>query len=121
MEALTISHVMLGVTDMHRSLDFYRDTLGLTLRQQIPGFAFLECGGVTLALSEPVARASQQLVGASVVVFGVRNVKATYGDLHARGVSFLGEPFNVDGTNWGANFTDPDGHILSIFGPEGQA
>ena len=34
------------------------------------------------------------------------------------GVEFLREPSNVTGDSWAANFRDPDGHLLSIFGPE---
>ena len=36
-----------------------------------------------------------------------------------RGVTFLNEPRCVDGVSWAADFSDPDGHVLSIFGPEG--
>src|ERR1700674_5246020 len=52
-----IMNIMLGVRDLALSLAFYRDTLGLSVQQQIPGFAFLGGGGVTLALSEPLAKA----------------------------------------------------------------
>ncbi len=109
------------MTDLARSTAFYRDRLGLAVEREIPGFAFLAAGGVTLALSEPVGRARQPLAGAVVVVFGVRDVRASYAELVERGIAFDGPPFNMDGVNWGANFRDPDGHILSIFGPEGAA
>jgi catechol 2,3-dioxygenase-like lactoylglutathione lyase family enzyme len=52
-----IGVVMLGVKDLARSIEFYGTRLGLALQNQIPGFAFFDGGGVTLALSEPVARA----------------------------------------------------------------
>lgn len=38
-----------------------------------------------------------------------------------RGVVFLSEPMNVTGDSWAANFRDPDGHLLSVFGPERKA
>jgi len=34
------------------------------------------------------------------------------------GVCFTGELRNVTGARWAANCDDPDGHHLSIFGPE---
>ena len=41
--------------------------------------------------------------------------------LAARGVEFTHEPRNVTGPLWAANFNDPDGHKLSVFGPERKA
>ena len=110
--------MMLGVDDLTRSLAFYRDQLGLSVKSQIPGFAFLDGGGVMLCLSEPLAKSSSQKTGATEVVFQVTNVRAAYEALRNKGVPFFIEPRNVTGSMWAANFTDPDGHKLSIFGPE---
>lgn len=113
--------VMLGVTDLPRSVAFYRDTLGLQPQGEVPGeFAFFNGGGVMLALSVPHSKNRANLLGATEIVFGVDNVSAAYVALRARGVIFKNEPRVIDGTNWGANFTDPDGHWLSIFGPKGD-
>lgn len=113
--------IMLGATDLARSVAFYRDILGLPLQHQFEGFAFFDGGGVTLALSQPVARALGGKPGASQVVFSVEDVRAAHAALRAKGVVFSGEPFNATGTMWSANFTDPDGHQLSVFGPERKA
>jgi catechol 2,3-dioxygenase-like lactoylglutathione lyase family enzyme len=113
-----IGVVMIGTRDLARSLEFYRDRLGLTVQQQIPGFAFLDGGGVTLALSEPLARASEHMVGSTEVVFQVVGVHDAFAALQARGVTFMNEPRVVSPPMWAANFNDPDGHRLSIFGPE---
>ncbi len=71
-----IGYVMLGVRELPRSVAFYRDKLGLAIKFQIPGFAFLDGGGVTLALAEPLARNNPQLVGGTEVVFSVEDVTA---------------------------------------------
>jgi catechol 2,3-dioxygenase-like lactoylglutathione lyase family enzyme len=113
-----ISNVMLGVRDLARSVAFYRDTLGLALQRQLPGFGLLSGGGVTLVLSEPLAKNSPQVSGAAEIVFSVEDVRAAHLALGTRGVRFTHEPRNVNGTLWAANFDDPDGHHLSIFGPE---
>jgi catechol 2,3-dioxygenase-like lactoylglutathione lyase family enzyme len=114
--------VMLGVHDLARSLEFYRDKLGLTVKSEMRGFAFLEAGSVTLALSEPLARSlgtpEGSLAGAAELVFTVEGVREAYEALAARGVNFTHEPRVVAGTQWAANFDDPDGHKLSVFGPE---
>jgi catechol 2,3-dioxygenase-like lactoylglutathione lyase family enzyme len=119
MAQLKVSHVMLGVASREKSIPFYRDVLGLTLQFEHEGFAFFSGGGVTLAISEGLAQAYTNRVGATEVVFGVDDVRGTYEELRAKGVQFVNEPRQVTGPMYGANFKDPDGHGLSIFGPEG--
>jgi catechol 2,3-dioxygenase-like lactoylglutathione lyase family enzyme len=116
-----ISTVILGVRELSPAISFYRDRLGLAVQFEIPGFAFLNAGGVTLCLSEGLARAlggpAGQLGGASELVFAVDDVQIACDALTAKGVKFNIEPRIVTGTQWAANFDDPDGHKLSIFGP----
>jgi methylmalonyl-CoA/ethylmalonyl-CoA epimerase len=113
-----IGVIMLGVNDANRAVEFYRDKLGLAVTSAFEGFAFLGTSGATLVLSEALARASGSLVGATEVVFSVPDVRAGYEALRAKGVAFTIEPRQVSGPMWAANFRDPDGHGLSIFGPE---
>lgn len=114
-----IGVVMLGVSEMGRSLAFYRDKLGLGFKGQNEGFAFLDGGAVMLCLSEALGRIGDPIPGATEVVFSVGDVRGAHEALRARGVRFTHEPRTVAGPMWGANFNDPDGHKLSIFGPEG--
>ena len=116
---MKVSHVMLGVSEIERSVKFYRDQLGFSLQNRFESFAFFDAGTMTLALSGDIWNHAGKAPGAMQVVFGVENVKATYVALKAKGVEFMNEPRNVNGREWAANFRDPDGHLLSIFGPEG--
>ena len=111
-----LAHVMLGVTDLDVSRAFYCGALGLALQREAPGFLFLETGPVTLCLSEPHATLAEH-PGSTEVVFAVDHVHQTYQALRTNGVEFMREPFNVTGAQWAANFRDPDGHLLSVFGP----
>jgi lactoylglutathione lyase len=114
-----ISIVMLGTKDLARSIEFYRDRLGLEIRNQTPGFVFFNTGSIVLCLNEPLARvAGDAMNGATEIVFPVDHVRAGYEALQAKGVVFTHEPRNVYGQSWAANFKDPDGHQLSIFGNE---
>ena len=114
-----ISIIMLGTKDIAGSIEFYRSKLGLEVRNQIPGFAFLNAGPVTLCLSEALAKAAgDPVAGATEVVFSVEHVRAAHEALTANGVTFTNEPRNVTGPFWAANFNDPDGHKLSVFGNE---
>jgi catechol 2,3-dioxygenase-like lactoylglutathione lyase family enzyme len=113
-----IGLVMPGVESLARSIEFYRDRLGLNVKDEIPGPAFIDAGPVTLCLSEPLAKASGHITGATGVVFPVESLRKAHSALQTKQVGFLNEPRNVTGSSWAANFTDPDGHRLSIFGPE---
>lgn len=114
---LGVSVIMLGASDMKKSIAFYRDKVGLNLTSEIENFAFFDGGGTTLALSRAHAQASPSIIGATEIVFGVDGVKAEYERLLARGVTFQTKPHDINGKEWAASFTDPDGHLLSIFGP----
>ena len=113
-----IGVIMLGAADLARSVAFYRDKLGLSVKQEIPGFGFLDGGGVMLCLSQPLARATGRGPGATEIVFSVEDVRAAHEALRAKGVAFTQEPRVVSGPMWAATFEDPAGHGLSVFGPE---
>ena len=112
-----IGVLILGVRDMQKSLAFYRDTLGLPLRGAGGEFAFLDAGSITLALREARDLAPAQGDWPVEVVFSVDDIEAAYASLRSRGVTFRVEPRIVTGDQLAADFRDPDGHILSIFGP----
>lgn len=113
-----IGVIMLGATDLEKSILYYRDRLGLTLTMQFEGFAFFDASGLALVLTVALPKATGRGAGATEVVFSVEQVRVAYDALRAHGVEFFQEPRQISGPNWGANFYDPDGHILSIFGPE---
>jgi catechol 2,3-dioxygenase-like lactoylglutathione lyase family enzyme len=116
-----ITAVMLGVRDLSRALDFYKEKLGLNVIMHEPALALLQCGAVMLGLSRGHVNLAPQVAGATEVVFAVDNVRAAQKALAAQGVTFTDEPRQATPTDWVAHFKDPDGHLLSLFGPEGQA
>ena len=113
-----IGLIMLGVSDPEKSIAFYRDQLGMKLSMQFEGFAFFEAGGVTLVLSKGLTQATGKGAGATEVIFSVEHVRAAVDALRGQGIEFTHEPRVVSPGNWAANFRDPDGHLLSVFGPE---
>jgi len=114
-----ITAVMLGVRDLAQSVAFYKDKLGLKVIMQEPGLALLQAGAVMLGLNPGMGRSLPQLAGATEVVFQVDNVRAAHQSLTAKGITFVSEPHAVTPTSWAAHFRDVDGHLLSVFGPEG--
>ena len=113
--------VMLGVRDLEKSIGFYRDTLGLPLQFAAPEFAFLDGGGVSVGLRKAPNLASASDEGRTELVFYVDDIDAAQASLRSRGVRFRIEPRIVTGEKLAADFRDPDGHVLSIFGPRARA
>ena len=120
MEIGQIGAVMLGVRDLPQALAFYRDKLGLTVIMQEAQLALLRCGSVMLGLSRGHVHGAAHVAGATEVVFQVKNLRAAHRALTGRGVAFVTEPRQATPTDWVAHFRDAEGHLLSIFGPEGQ-
>jgi len=116
-----VSMVMLGVRNIEQSVSFYRDKLGIKVQMQFEGFAFLDTGTVRVILSEALAKNSANIAGATEVIFTVDDVRAATDALKQQGITFSHEPHQVNGPMWAANFPDPDGHLLTLFGPERKA
>jgi len=111
-----LSNIILSVSDLEKSLAFYRDILGMKINSTIPGeFAFLDGGGIVVALRE---RRKSVGPGLTEVVFEVVDIYAAYESLRTKGVVFSHPPTVVTESNGrqlvAADFRDPDGHILSI-------
>lgn len=113
-----ISSIVLGAGNLDQSLEFYTGKLGLKVRLREPQLAVLEAGSMSLVLSPGHLRLAPQAAGATEVVFQVEHVRAAKESLMQQGISFLTEPRQVTPSEWAAHFRDPDGHLLSIFGPE---
>jgi lactoylglutathione lyase len=118
---LRIGMLMLGVSDMARSLEFYRNVLQLPVQFSSGEFSFLAAGTVNLVLRHASGLPAPADDRRSEIVFQVEDVDATYETLSARGVVFRVEPRVVTGDQFAADFRDPDGHVLSIFGPRRAA
>jgi catechol 2,3-dioxygenase-like lactoylglutathione lyase family enzyme len=115
-----IAAIMLGVLELTTAIEFYKDKLGLKVVMQESALALLQCGNVMLGLS-PQHMNATPLAEAVEVSFGVDNLRATHKALEEKGVVFLSEPRQVTPTDWAVHFRDVDGHLLSLFGPEGTA
>jgi predicted enzyme related to lactoylglutathione lyase len=115
-----IAYVMLGVTDLERSVMFYEHTLGRAVRFKSAEFAFIDGGAITIGLSPGLAKNRPHLGGAMEIVFAVESVNASWRELSSNGVHFVNTPRQATDKDWAATFTDPDGHYLTLFGPKGE-
>jgi len=110
--------IMLGVEDVARSAAFYRDLLGWKVEGESAEFAFVAAGAVTIGLNRPLGRHVQPRAGATELILPVASVSAARTDLARRGCHFLNEAREVVSGSWAVSFADPDGHRLTLFGPQ---
>ncbi|MET8234712.1 VOC family protein [Micromonospora sp. NPDC005298] len=105
------------VTDLSRSMGFYRDMLGFTEVDQGTGNAVLASGTTRLVLREVTGAApiSRRLVHVNLEV---DDIEAAYGRLRGSGVRFTYAPRVVNRGSklevWAAAFRDPDGHGIAL-------
>jgi len=115
---MKISLIALGVSDLSKSVAFYRDMAGFDLQNQFESFAFLSAGPIMVMLNSGLRRPNGPLVGAMEIVVAAESVTAAHLQLIERGCSFVNEPREVTPGSWASTFTDPDGHWLTLFGPK---
>ena len=110
-----IGQVRVAVTDVDRSVAFYRDTLGMPFLFQFPGMAFFDLDGIRLMLVDPTSR---DFGGESVIYYRVDDIGLAYAALQARGVEFSDRPHVVHQDEehelWMAFFRDPDRNVLAL-------
>ncbi|MFN2531381.1 MAG: VOC family protein [Pyrinomonadaceae bacterium] len=124
-----IDYTMVVVSDMQRSVEFYRDKLGIPLRFQSPDWTEFETGATTLALHGGGVRREYQdtgdqskTAGACSIGFNVADVDTTYQELQAKGIRFVMPPTQREGE--GIKLTvclDPDGLPISFAQMMGQS
>jgi catechol 2,3-dioxygenase-like lactoylglutathione lyase family enzyme len=113
----TIGQIHVSVSDIERSVAYYRDVLGARLLFEVPGqsMAFFDLDGVRLYLGRPESPAFRST---PVLYFTVDDVDDAFDVLTERGVEFADRPHVVHRTESTelrmAFFRDPDGTNLAI-------
>lgn len=120
-----LDYALVMVSDMRRSVEFYRDTLGIALKFQSPDWTEFLTGTTTLALhgggvpqkhSGPPSEGKP--AGVCSIGFNVEDVDKTYEELKAKGVRFVMPPTQQDAEGIKlAVAIDPDGLTISFAQP----
>jgi len=120
-----VDYVMVNVSDMRRSVAFYRDTLGLRLKFESPAWSEFETGPTTLALHGGIRAAGSEAAtpagpaaGTCSLGFSVPDLTRTYAELRERGAHFVMPP--TEQPDEGIRLAvclDPDGLAISFAEP----
>jgi lactoylglutathione lyase len=117
-----IDYTMIVVSDMARSVEFYRDKLGIPLKFESPEWTEFATGSTTLALHGGGVRQEYQdtgdqskMAGSCSIGFNVDDVDKTYEELKAKGLRFVMPPTQREGEGIKlAVAIDPDGLPISF-------
>ncbi len=127
---VTVSTMFISVHDPEEALGFYRDALGLEVRNDVTAgeFRWVTVGApgqdVSIVLSQPHGGRSQTEGDAlltlvtqgamQAAIFAAEDLDATFERLRASGAEVLQEPVSQP---WGARdcaFRDPSGNLIRI-------
>ena len=116
-----LGHVVLRVRNVERSLPFYRDVLGLQVRDQSARAAFFTCGEqhhdlAIFAVGEDAPSPEDRRVGLYHVAFKLPDfaqLKAAYQHAKASGANIVG--MNHHGGSKSVYVKDPDGNEIEIY------
>jgi lactoylglutathione lyase len=117
--AMRVNYAIVFVSDMQRSVAFYRDVVGMPLRFESPGWSEFATDGATLALHLSGAPApdagSGPATGPGRCRPGLRvdDLDAFHARMIANGVRCVQEPEEAFGARI-AQYADPDGLAISV-------
>ncbi|MET0308568.1 MAG: VOC family protein [Sphingomonas sp.] len=104
------------VTDLKRSIPWYRDVLGMTFLYQVDEIAWCEfssaVANVNVGLSQVESVAAG---GGAILTFGVTDIEAAKAALDTAGVRQDGPVQEVPGMVRLLTFYDPDGNALMFY------
>ena len=116
-----IDYVMVTVSNMARSVAFYKDKLGLPMKFGTPEWTEFQTGTTVLALhgggqpSQAPKDPNAHVAGSCSIGFNVDNLDLAYEQLQAKGVTFVMAPTTREGEGIKlAVAVDPDGLPISF-------
>ena len=116
-----IDYTMVIVSDMRRSVEFYRDKLGIPLKFESPDWTEFQTGATTLALhgggvlQKGLGDDQSKHAGTCSIGFNVEDLDKTYNELKAKGINFVMPPTQREGEGIKlAVCIDPDGLPISF-------
>jgi lactoylglutathione lyase len=122
---IRVNYSIIFVSDMERSISFYRDLIGIPLKFQSPGWAEFNTDGATLALhltnekKPDDANSFKQTPGACRTGFQVLDIDDFHGRMMQNNIECKQQPTEAFGVKI-AQYADPDGLVFSVSGATNQ-
>lgn len=109
---LTLS---LSVSDLARSIAWYRDVLGFRVQYVLDEMGWCELTTGTDGVNVGLSQVEAPKIGGPTPTWGVADIDAARATLEAKGVRFDGPTREIEGMVRLAGFFDPDGNALMLY------
>lgn len=108
-----VNWLEIKVTDIKEATRFYRDVLGLKVKQEWRNYLIFDLPGtITLALMADGKKGRKE--GAPNIYFAVENLDEAYERLKEKGVVFVEPPKKQYWGGYAALFVDPDENLFYL-------
>ena len=112
-----VGQIAVAVSDIKRSVEYYKNILGLQLLFEVPsGIAFFNCGGTRLMLT--VKKGDDKDHKTSVIYYKVKNIHDAEKAITDKGIKFIRSPELAakmpDHELWIGFLRDPDDNLIGI-------
>ena len=108
------------VTDMKKAIAFYRDVLGLKVKNEWPNYVIFDLPG-TLTLAIMLGGKKSRKEGAPNIYFAVEDLDAAYEKLKEKGIKFIESPKKQYWGSYAALFADPDENLFYLVQPKTES
>ena len=117
MEIESIGQIAIAVSDIKRSIEFYKEKLGLTLLFEAgPNLVFFSCGDIRLMIT--TLQGEERDHRTSVIYYKVSDIKAATESIQKKDIPFVREPQMAakmeDHELWIGFIRDPDENLIGI-------
>jgi lactoylglutathione lyase len=120
---LVMKYVIVYVNDFEKTMEFYKDILGLKVKMQAETYVEFDTGSTTLSIN--TRESAREITGLPIplevgnsqtfeIGFVVENVEECINNLRQKGVTIVSEPVTKPWGQTVAYVADPDGHFIEI-------
>jgi catechol 2,3-dioxygenase-like lactoylglutathione lyase family enzyme len=106
--------ISIGVSDLDRAIEWYRDVLGLELVYKLDQYGWCEMATATKHVTIGLGQNEDLKTGGATPTFGVRDIDAARKHLESKDVRFDGDTYEIEGMVKLATFYDPDGNSFML-------
>ena len=99
--------ISVNVSNLPRSLEWYRDALGFTEIYRMDEYGWAEVATAIKGVSIGLGQTEEIKIGGTVPTFGVEDIQAAKAHIESKGGTFEGEPYDIAGEVKLVTFYDP--------------
>lgn len=106
--------ISVGVSDLDRAIDWYKDVLGFELVYKLDQYGWCEMSTTTRGVTIGLGQTEELKPGSTTPTFGVLDIDAARKHLESKDVRFDGDTYEIEGMVKLATFYDPDGNSYML-------